>query len=156
MQLLIRQRVFSWTDTYDVYDQWEEPKYFIRARAFSLGHQIYIYDRVEREVGSIHQKLLTFLPRFELMRGGVTLGYVQKRFSLFSPRYEVECAGWQVEGDFFGWDYQVLGPNGENVARISKKPFHWGDTYVLDIPRPEDEAMVLMLAIAIDAANCGD
>ena len=31
MQLLIKQRVFSWTDTYDVYDEKEEPKYFVKA-----------------------------------------------------------------------------------------------------------------------------
>ena len=31
MQLLIKQRVFSWTDTYDVYDEHENPKYFVKA-----------------------------------------------------------------------------------------------------------------------------
>ena len=35
MQLLIKQRVFSWTDTYDVYDEKEEPKYFVKAEFFS-------------------------------------------------------------------------------------------------------------------------
>ena len=28
MRLLIKQRVFSWTDSYDVYDENENPKYF--------------------------------------------------------------------------------------------------------------------------------
>jgi len=40
------------------------------------------------------------------------------------------------------------------VVHISKKPFHWGDTYVIDILDPKDEIMALMLAIAINAANC--
>ena len=31
MRLLIKQRVFSWTDTYDVYDEYEHPKYFVKA-----------------------------------------------------------------------------------------------------------------------------
>ncbi len=30
MKLLIKQRVFSWTDTYDVYDENGAPKYFVR------------------------------------------------------------------------------------------------------------------------------
>ena len=42
MQLLIKQRVFSWTDTYDVYDEKEEPKYFVKAEFFALGHQIHV------------------------------------------------------------------------------------------------------------------
>ena len=30
MRLLIKQRVFSWTDSYDVYDENENPKYFVK------------------------------------------------------------------------------------------------------------------------------
>ena len=59
MQLLIKQRVFSWTDTYDVYDEKEEPKYFVKAEFFALGHQIHVYDKSGREVGMVKQRLLT-------------------------------------------------------------------------------------------------
>ena len=45
MRLLIKQRVFSWTDSYDVYDENENAKYFVKAEFFSLGHQLHIYDR---------------------------------------------------------------------------------------------------------------
>ena len=44
MRLLIKQRVFSWTDSYDVYDENENPKYFVKAEFFSLGHQLHVYD----------------------------------------------------------------------------------------------------------------
>lgn len=37
MKLLIKQRVFSWTDTYDVYDENEMPKYFVKSDFFPLG-----------------------------------------------------------------------------------------------------------------------
>ena len=39
MRLLIKQRVFSWTDTYDVYDEYEHPKYFVKAEFLTLGHR---------------------------------------------------------------------------------------------------------------------
>lgn len=42
------------------------------------------------------------------------------------------------------------------VAHIPKELFRWGDTYVLNFVRPEDEIMVLLLVIAIDAANCSN
>ena len=58
MQLLIKQRVFSWTDTYDVYDETGEPRYFVKAEFLTLGHQIHVYDkRSGQELGSIHQRL---------------------------------------------------------------------------------------------------
>ena len=36
MRLLIKQRVFSWTDTYDVYDEYEHPKYFVKAEFLTI------------------------------------------------------------------------------------------------------------------------
>lgn len=37
---------------------------------------------------------------------------------------------------------------------ISKEPFHWGDTYVLEYGDRTQELAGLLLVIAIDAANC--
>lgn len=34
MKLLIKQRVFSWSDTYDIYDEDGKPKYFVKAEFF--------------------------------------------------------------------------------------------------------------------------
>ena len=62
MQLLIKQRVFSWTDTYDVYDEHENPKYFVKAEFFALGHQIHVYDKSGKEVGMVKQRLFAVLP----------------------------------------------------------------------------------------------
>ena len=70
MRLLIKQRVFSWTDSYDVYDENENAKYFVKAEFFSLGHQLHIYDRNDRELGVIRQRLFTLLPAFEIEIGG--------------------------------------------------------------------------------------
>ena len=89
MQLLIKQRVFSWTDTYDVYDEKEEPKYFVKAEFFALGHQIHVYDKSGREVGMVKQRLLTLLPAFDIEIDGKEFGSVQKEFSFFKPRYEL-------------------------------------------------------------------
>ena len=35
MRLLIKQRVFSWSDTYDVYDEEGNVRYFVRAEVFA-------------------------------------------------------------------------------------------------------------------------
>lgn len=156
MKLLIKQRVFSWSDTYDIYDESGAPIYFVKAKVFSLGHQIYLYDQQDRLLASIHQKLLRFLPEFDIIIGGQEMGAIYKEFSFFHPRYRLDCNGWRVEGDFLGWDYDVVDYSGNYVLHITKEPFHWGDTYVLDIPDPRNELLCLMIAIAIDAANCSD
>lgn len=153
MRLLIKQRVFSWTDTYDVYDENGSVKYFVKAEFLTLGHRLHVYDESRNEVGVIRQKLMTLLPAFEIETGGVVRGRIEKQFTLFRPKYEVNFNGWRAEGDFLGWDYDVYS-GCSAVIHISRQLFRWGDTYVIDILNPEDELMGLLLVIAIDAANC--
>lgn len=153
MKLLIKQRVFSWTDTYDVYDEEENPKYFVKAAFLTLGHQLHVYDRQKNEIGMVKQRVLTFLPSFDIEIHGRAWGNIQKRFSLFKPKYDLDYNNWRCEGDFLAWDYDVY-EGCSVVVHISKELFHWGDTYVIDIADPKDEIMALMLVLAIDAANC--
>lgn len=154
MELLIRQRIFSWTDCYDVYDSSGRAKYEVRAEFFTLGHRIHVYDKASgAELGAIHQKIFTWMPKFEIVIGGQVQGQIRKEFTLLRPRYHVDFRGWQVSGDFLGWDYQVFSGNSE-VLSISKEPLHWSDTYVLRFSNPSDEMAGLLLVLAIDAANC--
>lgn len=155
MQLLIKQKVFSWTDTYDVYDAFGEPRYFVKAEFLTLGHQIHVYDkRTGAEVGSIHQVLFSLLPKFEIVIGGQCVGTIRQEFTFFKPRYTADFQGWDIEGDFWNWNYTVH-QGQRQVMSIEKQWFTWGDTYVLDFSDPQDMLPGLLLVIAIDAANCG-
>ncbi len=153
MKLLIKQRVFSWTDTYDVYDENGNPKYFVKNELFSFLHKIHVKDLNNNEIGLIKQNFTLFVPRFEIEINGVEYGYIEKKFTFFYPKYDINYNNWRCEGDFLSWNYDVYS-GCCSVVHISKELFHWGDTYVIDILNPEDEIMALMLTIAIDAANC--
>lgn len=153
MKLLIKQRVFSWTDSYDIYDESGNVRYFVKAEFLSLGHQLHVYDANRNEIGMIKEKLFQFLPAFDIEIGGVTKGRIKKQFTIFSPKYAINFNGWRVEGNFLGWDYDVYSGS-SSIMHISKQLLHFGDTYVIDIVNPEDELMGMMLVIAIDAANC--
>ena len=98
----------------------------------------------------IKQRLFTLLPSFDIVIGGREFGNIQKEFTFFKPRYEIDYNGWRCEGDFLAWDYDVYA-GCSSVVHISKELFHWGDTYTINILNPEDEILALMLVIAIDA-----
>ena len=157
MELHIRQRIFSWGDSYDVFDDSGEARYEVRSAFFSLGHQIHVYDKRadegRDEVGSIRQKLFTLMPTFEIEIGGRVIGTVRKKFTLLRQNYEVDYRGWDVEGDFLGWDYRVVQADRE-VLSITKEIWNWSDTYTLRFRNPADEIPGLLLVLAIDAANC--
>ena len=63
MKLCIRQRVFSWGDSYDVFDEYGNVRYVVKPQWFSLGHQLHVYEKVSgREVGSSHQHFFAVPP----------------------------------------------------------------------------------------------
>ena len=153
MKLLFKQRFFSWFDSYDIYYESGETAYTVKGQ-LSLGHYLKIYDPTGREIGTVQERLLTFLPKFEMYLGNQYMGCIKKEFSLFVPRFTVDCNGWTVDGNFLEWDYQVLDAEGLEVASVSKQVLNFTDTYVLDIARPRDALCVLMLVLAIDAEKC--
>ena len=63
MKLLFKQRLFSWFDSYDIYDEAGNTVYVVKGQ-FSWGHKLAIYDAYGNEVGMVVQKVLTFLPKF--------------------------------------------------------------------------------------------
>ena len=152
-RLLIKQKVFSWTDTYEVYDSNDFPKYEVKADSFTIGHRIRVYEKATgREVGLIKEKLLRLFREYEIYVNGSYQGTVKQQFSLIRPKYTIDYKGWKVSGDIFEWNYDIY-EAARLVVHISKKLFQWGDTYVLEIEDARDEMHALMAAIAIDAAK---
>lgn len=89
MQLLIKQRVFSWSDTYDIYDEQGNQKYFVKNEFISLGHRLHVYDAAHNEIGFIKQKLFCFLPTFEIEWNGQLMGHIEKTFCTVPP--QIRC-----------------------------------------------------------------
>lgn len=153
MKLMFKQRMFSWLDSYDVFDHLGETVYTIKGQ-LSWGHCFKIFDRNNLCVGMIRQRIFTFLPKFEIYEGEQYVGCIRREFSFFTPRYHIDCNGWYVEGDLFEWDYRVMGANGLPIATVSKELFNWTDTYSVDVGQPENALYALMLVLAIDAEKC--
>ena len=153
MRLLFKQRFFSWFDSYDIYDEDGNVVYTVEGK-LSWGHCLHILNSVGEHIGTVRERVLTFLPKFEMYVGDSYVGCIQKEFTFFTPRFDIDFNGWQVEGSFMEWDYTVTEPCGAPVARISKELFNWTDTYVIDVADPRNALCVLMLVLAIDAEKC--
>lgn len=153
MKLLFKQRIFSWFDSYDIYNEAGETVFTVKGK-LSWGHCLKIYDAVGKEIGTVKEVILTFLPKFELYFGDTYVGCISKEFSFFKPKYNIDCNGWHVEGDFMEWNYGIFDGAGQNVAAVSKQIFHLTDTYVIDVCDPQDALYALMLVLAIDAEKC--
>ena len=153
MKLLFKQRMFSWFDTYDIYDEYGKIKYVVKGQ-LSWGHLLKIYDRNNQEVGYIKERIITFLPKFEIYVNHNYLGCINKELSFFMPKYNIDFNGWNIEGNWLEWDYKIIDYSKQLIANISKQLFNLTDTYVIDVQDSSDALYALMLVLAIDAEKC--
>ena len=65
MKLLFKQRLFSWFDSYDIFDEDGNTVYVVKGQ-LSWGHLLKIYDKNGNEIGMVKQRIFSFLPKFEI------------------------------------------------------------------------------------------
>lgn len=153
MKLLFKQRFFSWFDSYDIYDETGNTMFVVKGQ-LSWGHLLKIYDAYGNEIGYIRERVLTWLPKFEMYIGDSYVGSICKQFTFFRPKFNIDYKGWHVDGDWFEWNYTILDLTNQAVAYVSKELFNWTDTYVINVMNSNDAVYALMLVLAIDAEKC--
>jgi len=151
MKLYIKEKVFSWGEKFFVKDALGNDKYQVEGPAFSFGKKLHVYDMLGRELAFIQQQLFTLMPRF-LVTSSIGTVQVKKEMSLFTPRYTIEGLGWEIQGNFWEHDYQIL-QNGQPIVTITKEWMTWGDSYELDIAPGADEIMALAVVLTIDCVQ---
>lgn len=154
MKLLFKERLFTWFDSYDVYNEMGDSVYHVEGK-MSWGHRLQIYDQTEEMIGEIREEVFTFLPCFRMYYKGLEIGLIKKEFTFFHSKFHLTCNDWEIRGDVFDWDYDVYAKD-RLIMHVKKELFHFTDTYVLDIVNKEDQLMCLMIVLAIDAAKCSE
>ncbi|NLK39335.1 MAG: hypothetical protein GX303_03675 [Clostridiales bacterium] len=149
MKLYIKQKVFSFRDKFTVKDENGIDKYYVEGKLLSWGKQLYIFDRLERKVAFIKQRVFTFMPKYEVYVNDMLVSEIAKQFTFFKMRLTVSRLNWVVSGDFWAHSYKITSGD-ELIATIDKAWFSWGDSYVLDIHDQENEVIALAVILAID------
>ncbi len=152
MKLCFHQRVFSWFNHYDVTSDTGVTLFSIQGEFALFHHRLRVYDAQGNEVATIEEQILTFLKRFFIDVPGKFSGELIKEWTFLTPRFRLSFLPWVVEGDFLGWDYRIFDETRE-IARMEKELLTWGDTYVLDVNRPEDTLLCLLIVVGIDIAK---
>ena len=154
MKLCFKQRFFSWFDSYDIYDASTGATAFTVEGKLAWGHCLHILDAQGRHIATVKERVLTFLPKFDLYVGERSIGTIRKELTLFRPAFVLDFNGWRVQGSFLEWDYTIEDAAGRTVARIAKELLRWTDTYTIDVPDARDALCALMVVLAIDAEKC--
>ncbi|MBR6709684.1 MAG: LURP-one-related family protein [Clostridia bacterium] len=150
MKFYIQQHIFTWGDKFSIYDINGNECYFVEGEVFTFGKKLHLCNLQGGELAYIEQQLLTFLPRYLVYRGDMEIAEVVKEFTFFHPEYTVNGLGWQVRGDFWNHDYDVLAGD-EVIASVQKEWFTLGDAYEISIADGVDPVTALAIVLVIDA-----
>lgn len=94
MKLILKQKIFSLMDSYDIYDEYDQVVYTVSSR-LSWGHKLDVYDASGHCLATIKEEILTFMPRFSIYIDDHYIGSFQKKISLF-PKYVLEFNDWSL------------------------------------------------------------
>ncbi|WP_304758444.1 LURP-one-related/scramblase family protein, partial [Faecalibaculum rodentium] len=83
----------------------------------SITRRQKVFDDSGRQVGELHKVLLSWLARFEIDIDGQPAGTIQQKFG-FRPKLELDYFGWTVQGNVWGWNYDVRDARGQVIAQI--------------------------------------
>ncbi|MCA9966229.1 MAG: LURP-one-related family protein [Anaerolineales bacterium] len=152
MRYLLKQKLWSFTDSFNIYNANQQAVYQVKGKPFSWGDQLSFQDMSGRELATISQKLFTFMPKYELYKDGQLFAEIIKEFSWFRSQFTLDVPGpndYAITGSFWEREYTFVRQK-QVVATVSKKFWSWADTYGVDILDGEDDIAILATVVVID------
>lgn len=176
-----RPGVMKLVDTYDLLDAQtgqpigiaqEEPPGIIRYLRLVMNNRwlptvVNVYERQnEPPVLSIHRGVALFRPKVTVSTNQQQIGYFIRKVISLGPSFRIfdnqDREVGMVKGDWKGWNFQLLGPSGEELGRVAKKwaglaleLFTTADTYAITLApaatgRRDVAQLLLAAGLAID------
>lgn len=151
MRFQVRQKIFSFGDSFTIKDESDIDYYQVQGKVFSLGDKLSFQDMQGNELYYIEQQLMRMLAEYKLYSNGQVVARCQKRFSLFGSKFDIvnTTDNYTIDGKPLNYNYSIM-KNGQLVATVDKQFFSLSDTYGVDIKDGEDYAFILSLVIIID------
>lgn len=148
--LYLKQKVFTFLDKFTAKDEAENDKYFVQGH-LAFGKELEVFDSSGQSVAYIRQRLLSFLPRFEIEINGKYVCTINRDLTFWGQSYSIDDLDWHVKGDFLAHEYGLYDHTNNPIMEMRRVFFTWGDTYALNIHDPEQELICFCITLAIDA-----
>ena len=154
-KLYLKQKVFSFTDRYKIFDENQKVLYHCEGQFFSFSHKMDLFDTGRNKLlFTLRKKIFSLLPTYHLTDPqGVEVATIHKRFTILKHKLDIESkfGEFSIDGDFLGHTFTVTA-NGQTVVNFQKKWISWGDSYEISIYPEENLEFYVALVIMID--NC--
>jgi uncharacterized protein YxjI len=151
----MRQRMLSIGDDYWIEDGDGHRAFRVNGKALRLRQTFVLEDAQGNEVAKIQERKLSIRDKMAIERGGDSLATVHKALVGMRDRFSIDLEGGgelRARGNFVDHEYEI-DREGRPVANVSKRWFRVRDTYGVEIQPGEDDALVLAIAVCVDALS---
>ncbi len=157
MTLYIKQKLFSIGDKYDIYDADQNAIYNAFGEVFTIGNKLHLCNTNGDELVFIKQKVMAFLPTFELYVRDELFATVKKEFTFLYKKINVESSfgNFVIDGNFWDHEYTIT-CDGNLFGTVSKEWLTWGDVYALNVNTEDYSEFFVALVLAIDCILDGE
>jgi uncharacterized protein YxjI len=151
----MRQRVLSIGDDYWIEDEHGRRAFRVDGKALRVRQTFVLEDADGNEVAKIQERKLSVRDKMAIERGGDSLATVRKALVGIRDRFSIDVADggeMRAKGNIVDHEYEI-DRDGQAVATVSKRWFRVRDTYGVEIAAGEDDALVLAIAVCVDALS---
>ena len=155
MQFRLNSKLLTLGSNFEIWDEKDELAFVVRGKILSFGHDLTLETPQGVEVARIKQRLMNFMPTYEMYLGEKHYATITRKFSWFKKRFLLDVPGpndYEVEGDFWNYEYEFRRKSGV-VARVSRKMWSMTGVYEVDIAKGEDVVSVLAAVVVINLCN---
>lgn len=151
MNFIVRQRIFSFADSFDIKDEFGVAHYNVQGKFFAIGKKLDIYDMDRNHLIYIEEKIFRFLPEYFLYQGEEMVARVKKQLTFFKAKVDIESiyGDFTIDGSVLRYNFNIE-KDGKVVAKITKGFITLSDTYMVSIDEDENQDFLLSLVIVID------
>ena len=151
----MRQRLLSIGDDYWIEDDQGRRAFHVDGKALRVRQTFVLEDADGNEVAKIQERKLSVRDKMAIERGGESLATVRKALVGIRDRFSIDVEGGgelHAKGNIVDHEYEI-DRDGQAVARVSKRWFRVRDTYGVEVAPGEDDALVLAIAVCVDALS---
>ena len=150
----MRERLISIGDDYWIEDESGQRAFKVDGKAFRVRDTFVLRDANDQEAAKIQERKARVRDTMEIERPGGN-ATVHKALVGVRDRFKIDVEGgpdMSARGNIVDHEYEIE-RDGDTVATVSKRWFRVRDTYGVAIEPGQDDAMILAIAVCVDAMS---
>lgn len=150
----MRERLISIGDDYWIEDESGQRAFKVDGKALRVRDTFVLRDAANQEAAKIQERKMRLRDTMEIERPGGN-ATVHKAVAGVRDRMKIDVDGgpdMSATGNIVDHEYEIE-RDGATVATVSKRWFRVRDTYGVEIKRGQDDAMILAVAVCVDAMS---